>query len=273
MTASRRYLLWLCQRICINVNILLGQLFYSEIHGVNIQWFESHLAGRKQNVHIVSQKQQQKFSSHWWTIKCGVHLVSILGTLLFIIYINNIHHGINTDSRPVLFADDTSVLITANDLNELQTKSTSKLNYMSKWFAVNALSWNIQKTNALHFKSNHLQNDSFKISYQGKEIKEVTNIKISWTGAWKTYGTDDSYWASNTKKRSACYRIRSMYSFSDMTTLKRIYFAHFHSIMQYGIILWGNFYIVGKFISYKRKSEELWQCLSLELHVSFYSEH
>jgi hypothetical protein len=163
MTAGRRYLLWLCQRMCVNENILLGQLFYSEIHGINIQWFESHLAGRRQNVDIISQKQQQKFSSHWWTIKCGVHQVSILGTLLFIIYINNLHHGINTDSRPVLFVDDTSVLITANDLNELQTKSTPKLNYTSKWFAVNALSWNIQKTNALHFKSNHLQNGSFQI--------------------------------------------------------------------------------------------------------------
>jgi hypothetical protein len=58
-------------------------------------------------------------------------LGSILGTLLFIIYINDLHLGINIDSRTVLFADDTSVLITAIDLNELQTKSTSKLNYMS----------------------------------------------------------------------------------------------------------------------------------------------
>lgn len=94
-------------------------------------------------------------------------------------YINDLHLGINIDSRPVLFADDTCVLITANDLNELQTKSTSKLNYMSTWFAVNGLSLNIQKTNALHVKSNHLQNDSFQISYQGKETKEVTNIKVS----------------------------------------------------------------------------------------------
>jgi hypothetical protein len=106
-------------------------------------------------------------------------LGSILGTLLFIIYINDLHLGINIDSRPVLFADDTSVLITANDLNEQQTKTTSKLKYMSKWSAVTGLSLNIQKTNALHLKSNHLQNDSFQISYQGKEIKDVTYIKIS----------------------------------------------------------------------------------------------
>jgi hypothetical protein len=106
-------------------------------------------------------------------------LGSILGTLLFIIYINDLHLGINIDSRPALFTDDTSLLITANDLNELQIKFTSKLNYMSKWSAVNGLSLNIKKTNALHLKSNHLQNKSFQISYQGKQIKEVTNINIS----------------------------------------------------------------------------------------------
>ena len=49
------------------------------------------------------------------------------------------------------------------------------LNYMGKWFAVNGLSLNTGKTNALYFKSNHPQNDSFQIVYQGKEIKEVTN--------------------------------------------------------------------------------------------------
>ena len=117
-------------------------------------------------------------------------LASILGTLLFIIYINNLHLGINIDSRPVLIADDTSVFITVNDLNELQTKSTSKTELYEQWFAVNGLSLNTLKTNALHLKSNHLQNDSFQISYQGKEINEVTNIKISCAGASQTYGME-----------------------------------------------------------------------------------
>jgi len=63
----------------------------------------------------------------------------------------------------VTFVDVMSVLITVSNASELQTKSTSIQNYMFKWFAVNGLSLNIEKSNELHFKSDHLQNDAFQI--------------------------------------------------------------------------------------------------------------
>jgi len=54
----------------------------------------------------------------------------------------------------------TYVLITANNLNEYETKSTSILTFMNKCFIVNGLSQNMERTNALHFKTEHLQNYS-----------------------------------------------------------------------------------------------------------------
>jgi hypothetical protein len=82
-----------------------------------------------------------------------------LVSLLFIIYINDLPYGINADAKPVIYADDTMVLITANNLN-------SRLKYMSACFSFNGFSLNIAKTNILKFSSNHLQNDSFEITYQ-----------------------------------------------------------------------------------------------------------
>jgi mannose/fructose/N-acetylgalactosamine-specific phosphotransferase system component IID len=70
---------------------------------------------------------------------------SILGPLLFIIYSNDLPLGINIYSQPVLFADDTNVLITADNLNDLQIRSASVLNHMREWFAVNGLSPNMDK--------------------------------------------------------------------------------------------------------------------------------
>jgi hypothetical protein len=63
----------------------------------------------------------------------------LITALLFIVYITDLPFRINTYSEPMLFADDTSVLITASNLNGFQIKSMSVLNHMSKWFAVNGL--------------------------------------------------------------------------------------------------------------------------------------
>jgi len=62
-----------------------------------------------------------------------------LGSLLSIIYINDLPYGINADAKPVIYADDTRVLITANNLN-------SKLNYTSACFSFDRFSLNIAKT-------------------------------------------------------------------------------------------------------------------------------
>jgi hypothetical protein len=59
----------------------------------------------------------------------------------------------------------TKALITANNLNDLQTKLNPIINYMSAWFAVNGLSFNIEKINIVKFSSNHFQNDLFQLCY------------------------------------------------------------------------------------------------------------
>jgi len=79
--------------------------------------------------------------------------------------------NINTHAKLTLIADDTSALLTANKLNDLQTKSVSMLIQKHDWFRVNGLSLYTDKANVIHFKSNHLQANTFQISYQGEEIK------------------------------------------------------------------------------------------------------
>ena len=83
----------------------------------------------------------------------------------------------NIDSKLLIFADDMSVLIIANNLQDLQT-NTSILNQMNKWSIANGLSLNIEKTNVIDIKLNHFQDSPFQISYQNVEIKEVTNTKF-----------------------------------------------------------------------------------------------
>jgi hypothetical protein len=68
----------------------------------------------------------------------------------------------------------------------------------------------------------------------------------------------------------ACYAVRSMFHISNINTLKSIYCAYFHSIIQYGIILGEILPTAGRYLHYKRKSSELWLVHILDLHVEIY---
>jgi hypothetical protein len=81
----------------------------------------------------------------------GVPQGLILGPLLFVVYINDLPYGMTSYAKPNIYVDDTSVLITANNLNDLQTRVNFTLNYMNEWFSVNGLSLNRNTTKIVKF--------------------------------------------------------------------------------------------------------------------------
>jgi len=76
----------------------------------------------------------------------------------------------------------------------------------------------------------------FNFFYRGIESKEVTNIKFLGLGLDKNTEWKTHVQLMIAKMSSACYAVTYMYSFSDMTTLKIVYFVYFPCIMEYGII-------------------------------------
>ena len=120
----------------INHDILLYKLEHYGFRGVALDWFKSYLSNRKQFV-----RYQMNDSNHK-IINCGVPQGSILGPLLFILYINDI---VNTTSllELILFADDTTLLFSHQDIVSQNDIINNELQEICNWFQANKLSVNL----------------------------------------------------------------------------------------------------------------------------------
>jgi len=132
------------------------------------------------------------------------------------------------------------VLVSDKDLEELELKVNIILNHITDWFSINGLTLNMEKTNFIKFSANHSKNQRHQNDFINNSIEEVTNatflgLELDNNMNWKSH-----VGKILPKLSRACYTIRSMYPISSLHTLQIIYFAYFHSIIEYGIIFWGN---------------------------------
>jgi len=131
---------------CVNHDILIAKLEHYGIQDITLNWFKSYLIDRKQRIKI-SVNENQTHYSIWETVKQGVPQGSVLGPLLFTIYINDLPMSVTHDSKAILFADDTSVLVTDKDFTKFKQKMNLALMSLDQWFTANQLVLNITKTN------------------------------------------------------------------------------------------------------------------------------
>ena len=111
-------------------------------------------------------------------IMCGVPQGSILGTLLFILYINAIVK-VSTVLNAVLFADDTSPFHAHTDFDTLIEEINEALQKITSWLFTNKFSLNKKKSNFILFlpKGKTYNTDNVKININGNEIKQVNFTK------------------------------------------------------------------------------------------------
>lgn len=165
----------------INHDILLKKMERYGIRGVALNWLNSYIRNRQQFVQMGDHK-----SSHA-DITCGVPQGSVLGPLLFILYINDIC-SVSNILKFVLFADDTNVFCSGENLQQLLEVTTTEISKLKLWFDVNKLSLNLSKTKLMLFGNRKVDTqvqmtiDDVNIErvYENKFLGVLLNHKICW---------------------------------------------------------------------------------------------
>jgi hypothetical protein len=157
-----------------------------------------------------------------------------------IICINDFPILIRNYSHIILFADDTSTFVTSNNYTELNQNLDFILHHISKWFKINQLVLNTNKTYTVKFLSYKAPIYPLHLIYADKTLSVTDTIKFLGLHL-------DSHlsWKSHTnvllkKLSSVCYVMRKISYILNIDTLRIIYFAHFQSLINYGIIVWGS---------------------------------
>ena len=153
-------------------NILLDKLNHYGICGVSHDWFRNYLSNRKQYVSI------DGINSTQLDVSCGVPQGSILGPLLFLIYVNDLA-TVSKDAVTVLFADDTNTIYRSKTYSELNKVINEDLPRISNWFKTNKLALNETKTKFIIFHTRHNNPPpTFQIILNNVELERVEYTKF-----------------------------------------------------------------------------------------------
>jgi hypothetical protein len=162
---------------CVNHKILLEKLEFYGVEGKFKTLTESYLTGGYQRV-ALNNITNNNSSSKWEVLKCGVLQGLILGPLFFLIYINDLSMIVNNDNNMVLFADDTSIIITDSNRRDLNINANQTFQDNNTWFKVNLLTLNFNKTQYLEVRTTNYYNVSTQIKYDQECITNASEFKF-----------------------------------------------------------------------------------------------
>lgn len=157
---------------CINHALLLRKLEHYGIRGIALTLIKSYLGNRKQYVRMDNHAESTLSNIYY-----GVPQGSVLGPLLFIVYINDIVN-IDTECQMIAYADDTSIFVSGDILDNVLEKANIILSKLGLWSEANCLQVNSSKTKAVIFRP---KNKSVVVTtpliFRDAEIQIVQSVK------------------------------------------------------------------------------------------------
>ena len=218
----------------VDHEILLYKLERYGIRGHANDFFRSYLSNRQQYTVINGAESSRK------TVKCGVPQGSVLGPILFLVYINDMYTALQEDSVR-LFADDTSLTLFDRSFKTVLAKAKDQFSKLRHWCTCNKLTINQDKTFLILF---HATNKPVPLNFSDITvddfiIKRVTNVKyiglnIDEKLNWREHVYDLC------KSLIKYFGIFNKVKYFVTSKLARqLYFAFIYSRINYGIEVYG----------------------------------
>ena len=217
----------------INHKILLDKLSVYGIRGLPLQLLTSYLTGRTQCVRIGSTKSTNKI------VTCGIPQGSCLGPLLFLFYVNDLPN-VSEHLSSVLFADDTTVFKSGDNLSQLTRHVNEDLVKIKSWCDANRLSLNIPKTSTTLFTFSNFEAQNVLID----NIPLATVSKSNFLGICVDNKLNFSSHIQNicsklSKSTGIFYKLKH---YVPQSVLIQLYYSLIYPYLIYGNILWGSTY-------------------------------
>ena len=224
----------------VDHEILLYKLNHYGIRGIVNDWFQSYLTGRCQTTQIGSRISRKE------KVICGVPQGSVLGPLLFLLYINDIHVS-SKKFDFFLFADDTNLLFADKYLKSLEAIVNKELENVCDWLLANRLTLNIDKFNYVLFHpyQRKIGTDINLRVYDNehkmfKQLEHKTYVKylgvlIDKNLSWKYH--IDFIVLKISKTIGIISRLRH---FIPTPILLNIYRSLIYPYISYGLLVWGQ---------------------------------
>jgi hypothetical protein len=233
-----------------NHQILFNKLTKLGIRGTELAWFKSYLTDRKQFVDIDGNV------SELLSILTGVPQGSILGPLLFLIYINDLPDCNKLFS--LLFADDTALIHSSNNLDDLFDFTNSELKKLCTYFRANKLSLHPEKTKYLLISYNNTtpeerhrlaidnnnpgDNDPQNIFISHRVTNSDPVSAIKYLGVYFDDNLNLKYHVNYISNKLSCalFSLRSVKNTLPPNSLKTLYYSLFHCPLVYAIEIWSS---------------------------------
>jgi hypothetical protein len=221
---------------CLGHDLILHKLEKVGIKGQANAWFKSYLEGRQQIVEIKhsSKGTTQSATSKPLPVSRGVPQGSVLGPVLFILLSNDLPQHLEAYCSPLMYADDTTLLLSAKTPEDLAVDSFIALNMAYQFCHNNDLAVNTSKTKQLTFGN---KQDAIE-TVPDVEVEDFTKflgVTIDGQISWNQHID-----ILSSRLNTSLYVLKRIKHSSDEATAKTAYYALFESHLTYGLAAWGG---------------------------------